>query len=81
MLAMVPEEFTYGAQSFSVQYFEDLTAVKYMVCALMGLLLSLIILGIFEVITSHGFDSVRDLTKAADNAPTLNVIAAYGNAF
>lgn len=81
MLALVPEEFTYGEQSFTVLYHDNLTAVKYMCCALMGLLLSLIILGIFEIITSHGFDSVRDLTNAADNAPTLNVIAAYGNAY
>lgn len=81
MLALVPEEFSFGVDSFPVLYKEGLSGAKFMSCGLLGLLLNIIVLGLFEIITSHGFDSVRDLTRAADSAPTLNVISAYGNSF
>jgi Na+/H+-translocating membrane pyrophosphatase len=81
MLAIVPDEFTFGAEGFPVLFKEGITAAKFMGCGMLGLLLNMLILGLFELITSHGFDSVRDLTRAADSAPTLNVIAAYANAY
>ena len=50
---------------------------RLVVCSLMGLWVSIIMLITMEIFTSHGFGGVRDLSRAADNAPTLNVITAY----
>jgi len=42
---------------------------------------NIVLLIVFEFLTSHGFDPVRNLTRCADNAPTLNVIQAYTLAY
>jgi Na+/H+-translocating membrane pyrophosphatase len=50
-------------------------------CGALGLITNIVLQILFEYFTSHGFNPVRNLTRCADNAPTLNVIQAYTLAY
>lgn len=69
--------FTVGLEDFSDIYSQNITSAKLMGCSVLGLITQLILITFYEYSTSHGFAPVRNLSKLAENAPTLNIIYAY----
>jgi Na+/H+-translocating membrane pyrophosphatase len=78
---IVPAYFSFGTEDFPLMFHPESNHIKFMGCGVLGQLTNMTLLIMIEYLTSHGFNPVRNLTRCADNAPTLNVIQAYTLAY